>query len=106
VAENTAFDRDEVKTRKKKWEYKIKYWYARAREGVWIPTAVATGVKRTFTRFAKSKEIDTKTGKLVTVMEEVEELVYAHHGYRPKLEGEKDTRKAFFFRGARVWRDR
>jgi hypothetical protein len=34
---------------------------------------------------------------------QVEELVYAHDGYRPHLEGEKDTRKSFFWRGARVW---
>lgn len=87
---------------KKKWEYKIHSWLGRTREGVWVPESVATNLKRVFERHTKGKGHTKK--KPVIVREQVEELVYAHHGYRPKFEGEKNTRKSFFFRGARVWR--
>ena len=95
-------DDKDNKAPKKKWEYNIKHWYGRAREGVWIPEAIATNVKRVFERHTKGK--GWTKAEPVIVKEKVEELIYAHHGYRPRMEGEKQTRKAFFFRGARVWR--
>ena len=77
---------------------KIRHWNGERAEGEWIPTSVATDVKRTFESHGKNEE-----GETVRVTKT--EIVYAHGGYRPKFEGEKKTRRAFFFRGARVWRD-
>ena len=88
---------------KEKWAYRIEHWLGQRREGKWIPESVATNLKRKIKKVAKAKDWTKKEPKSVIV--EVEELVYAHHGYRPHLEGEKNARKAFFFRGARVWRD-
>lgn len=95
-------DSDRDKGRKQKWKYEIKYWLGRAREGEWVPESIATDLKRTFERHTHGKE-STKQ-RPVIVKETVEELVYAHHGYRPSFGDEKKTRAAFFFRGARVWR--
>lgn len=91
------------KQRKKKWKYVIKYWLGRSADGEWIPESVATDVKRTFERHTHGKG-STKLSPVI-VKETVEELVYAHHGYRPNFENEKKTRTSFFFRGARIWRD-
>lgn len=95
-------DREDRPKEKKKWTYDIHSWYGRPREGVWVPESVATNVKRVFKRIAKAA--DWTKRKPVSVIETVEEIVYANHGYRPKLDKEKTARKAFFFRGARVWR--
>lgn|GEM_PF-4556491 len=88
--------------RKKKWEFTIVSWLGKPCEGVWVREAVATSVRRTFERHTKGKG-HTKASPVI-VKEMVEELCYAHQGYRPKFEDEKATRKAFYFRGARVWR--
>jgi len=96
-------DDDDKPKKKEKWAYKIQFWNGRPREGKWVPEAIATNVKRVFKRIAKAKDWTKKEPK--SVIQEVEEICYAHHGYRPHLEGEKNARKAFFFRGARVWRD-
>lgn len=85
-------DRDGKGT-KKKFQLEIHSWMGKPnRDGVWVRETVATNVQRTY-------EHHTKSG-----VERVEEICYAHHGYRPKFDSEKTTRKAFFFRGARVWR--
>lgn len=88
--------------KKEKWAYRIEHWLGQRREGKWIPTATATNLKRTVRKITKAKGWTKKEPK--SVIADHEELVYAHHGYRPHLEGEKNARKAFFFRGARVWR--
>lgn len=92
----------ESKGRKKKWEFTIQSWMGKLAEGVWVREAIATNVIRKFEHHTKGKGHTKRTP--VIVKETVEEICYAHQGYRPKFEGEKSTRKAFFFRGARVWR--
>lgn len=76
---------------------RISSWNGDRKDGEWIPESSATDVKRKFERHTRND-----AGEVVK--QEVEEVVYMHGGYRPKFEGEKKTRKAFFFRGARVWR--
>ena len=76
---------------------KFDHWLGERKEGEWVPEAVSTDTKRRFEHHTRNR-----LGKVVKV--QTEELVYMHHGYRPHMEGEKQTRKAFFFRGARVWR--
>ena len=95
---------DEKKTKKKKEKFslEIRYWLCQPKKGKWIRESVATTVKRTFQRFTHAK--DSTKAKPVIVSQEVEELVYAHGGYRPSFEGEKETRKSFYHNGARVWR--
>lgn len=88
--------------RKKKWQYDIKTWMGKLHEGVWVPEAVATKVKRSFEHHTHGKGFTKADPKIVKKV--VTELVYAHHGYRPKFEDEKSTRKSFWFRGAKVWR--
>ena len=93
---------ERVEPRKKKWQFEIRYWFGKPCEGVWVREAVATDVRRTFTHYKKAKDWTKQNHNTVT--ETVEEICYAHQGYRPKFENEKATRKAFYFRGARVWR--
>ena len=93
---------DKSDSKKKKWQYEIHSWFGKLREGVWVPESVATNARRTFERHTKGKGWTKAKPKIVK--ETVEEICYAHHGYRPKFEGEKATRKAFYFRGARVWK--
>lgn len=76
-----------------------------AKKGEWVRESIATTVKRKFTRFAKSASEFDERGQPKIVKVDIEELVYANDGYRPHMEGEKKTRKAFFWRGARVWRE-
>lgn len=90
------------KREKKKWKYRISSWMGTPREGEWVPESVATTVKRTFQKHTHSAESTKKKPVIVTV--EVEELVYMHHGYRPRFPDESAARKSFFFRGARIWR--
>lgn len=85
-------DREDKPHKKKKWQYEIHAWFGKPIDGVWVRETVATNLRRTY-------EHHTKSG-----VEKVEEICYAHHGYRPKFEKEKTTRKSFYFRGARVWR--
>jgi hypothetical protein len=88
--------RGDEKSKKKKWKRAINWWYGLPRKGEWIRESIATQLKRKYTNIARDDN-----GDLIVL----EELVYAHDGYRPHLENEKQTRKAFFHRGARVWRD-
>lgn len=88
--------------KKKKWQLEINWWLGKPVEGVWVREAVATNVRRTFTHHTKGKGWTKREPVIVT--ETVEEICYAHQGYRPKFEKEKSTRKAFYFRGARLWR--
>lgn len=76
----------------------ISWWQNNRKDGEWVPESVATGVERKYECHAKDKD-----GNIVK--RTTKELVHVHGGYRPKFSGEKKTRKAFFFRGARVWRD-
>lgn len=94
---------EDQKPKKEKWVYRIAFWNGKQKEGKWVPESVATNVKRTFKRIAKAK--DWRKDNRTSVIQEVTEIVYAHHGYRPHMEGEKNARKAFFFRGARLWRE-
>jgi hypothetical protein len=95
-------DREERKRgEKKKWRFEISTWMGKAHEGYWVRVTVATNLKRSYTHHTRSKSMENR-GEIVT--EKVEEICYAHQGYRPKFEDEADTRKAFYFRGARVWR--
>lgn len=96
-------EKTEGKQKKDKWKYRIESWLGRARAGEWVPESVATDLKRTFQKHTRGKKWTKEKPEIVTV--EVEELVYAHHGYRPQFADEKKTRKSFFFRGARIWRD-
>ena len=91
------------KREKKKWKYLIRHWLGTPREGEWVPESVATTVKRTFEKHTHAAESTPRKPAIVKV--QVEELVYAHHGYRPRFPDESGTRKSFFFRGARIWRD-
>jgi ribosomal protein S6E (S10) len=90
------------KERKNKWKMAIHSWLGARKEGEWVRESVSTTVKRKYEKHTKGKGHTKKKPNIVKV--QVEELVYLHDGYRPKLEGEKDTRKSFFWRGARVWR--
>ena len=99
-----AHDGDKPKKDKqKKWKMEIRSWLGQRTTGEWIRESIATNTKRTSERHTHGAESTKK--KPVIVKQEVEELVYIHDGYRPRLEGEKDTRKAFYWRGARVWRE-
>lgn len=80
----------------------IHAWNGKAKTGKWIPEAIMTSVKRTFERHTHGAT--STRAKPVIVRETVEEFIHMHGGYRPEFDGEKKTRKAFFFRGARVWR--
>ena len=96
-------DRDERKGTKKKFQLEIHSWMGKPnRDGVWVRETVATNVRRTYEHYKKGKGWSKKDP--VVVKETVEEICYVHHGYRPKFDSEKTTRKAFYFRGARVWR--
>ena len=96
-------DRDERKGTKKKFQLAIHSWMGKPnRDGVWVRETVATNVRRTYEHYKKGKGWSKKDP--VVVKETVEEICYVHHGYRPKFDSEKTTRKAFYFRGARVWR--
>ena len=81
------------------------HWNGERKEGRWVPESVATTARRKYKHFAKSATEKDDRGRPKTVEVETEELVYMHHGYRPKMKGEAKTRKAFFFRGARVWQN-
>jgi len=97
-----AYDEDSKGKRDKKkqpkWKMKINHWLTQLQAGEWVRESIATTVERTFTKHTRNAQ-----GEIVVAT--VTELVYAHDGYRPKLEGEAKTRKAFYWRGARVWRD-
>jgi len=89
--------------KEKKWKMAINSWLGdRRRTGEWVRESIATTLKRKFTKHTHGKGSTKLKPVIVTV--EVEELVYANDGYRPKLDGEKATRKSFYWRGARVWR--
>ena len=88
--------------KKKKWQYEIHSWFGKPSDGVWVRETVATSVRRTFEHIKKDK--DWTKQNPTSVKDTVEEICYMHHGYKPKFENEKTTRKSFFFRGARVWR--
>lgn len=78
---------------------KVDFWQGRAADGEWIRESICCDpVKRTFERH-------TRNNRGEVVKAETTEIVYQHDGYRPKFKGEKKTRKSFFWRGARVWRD-
>lgn len=94
---------DKREKKKPKWKMRIRSWLGKPKEGEWIRSSVATSVKRTFEKHTHGAESTKK--KPVIVKVQVEELVYAHDGYRPRFEDENDTRKSFFHRGARIWRD-
>lgn len=97
--------RDQTPREKKLRELrKIDYWLGERKEGEFIPESTATNVKRTYKCHGKSVSEKDENGNPKIVVVEKEEIVYMHGGYRPKFEGEKKTRAAFFFRGARVWR--
>lgn len=96
-------DRDEDKSKKKKWKMEIHSWLGTRKTGEWVRESIATTVTRVLERHTHG-EGSTKKDPVI-VKKQVEEVVYAHSGYRPKLDGEKNTRKAFYFRGARVWRE-
>ena len=83
--------------KKPKFKLEINSWLGRPKTGEWVRESVATTIKRTF-------EHHTKDANGKDCVRIVEELNYANDGYRPHLEGEKDTRKSFFWRGARIWR--
>lgn len=102
IAQAEAGDEKRKDKKPPKWKMRINSWLRERRTGEWVRESVATTVKRKFRKFAKSGKIVDGKPEIVSV--EVEELVYANDGYRPKLDGEKDTRKAFYHRGARVWR--
>ena len=89
------------KKEKKKWTFDIATWLGKAHAGIWVRETVATNLKRSYTHHTRSKSMENR-GDIVT--ETVEEICYAHQGYRPKFEDESDTRKSFYFRGARIWR--
>jgi len=91
-----------IKPVNKKWQYAIKCWLGKARKGIWVPESVATNFYREYEHHTHGK--DSTPQKPIIVKETVREMVYAHHGYRPKFEDEKGTRKSFYFRGARIWR--
>lgn len=100
-----AYDEDSRGPRKKvkpKWKMKINSWLTFRQTGEWIRESVATSIERTFEKHTHGKGSTKRNPVIVKV--QVTELVYAHDGYRPKLEGEAQTRKAFYHRGARVWR--
>ena len=92
---------DDKKT-KKKWEYAIHSWLGLRRLGKWVPEHILTKTKRVFERHTHSAE--STRSKPVIVKQVVEEFIHLSGGYRPFFEDEKKARKAFFFRGARVWR--
>ena len=89
------------KLEKKKWRFEISTWMGKMHEGFWVRETVATNLKRSFTHHTRGK---TTKNYGEVIVETVEEICYAHQGYRPKFDDESDTRKAFYFRGARVWR--
>jgi len=94
---------DKKPEKKKRWKNVIKWWQGQRATGEWIRESVATDVKRRFKKHTHGAESTKRKPVIVEV--EVEEIVYAHQGFRPRLDGEKDTRKSFWFRGARVWRE-
>lgn len=96
-------EREEEQQKKVKWKMAINSWLGSRKTGEWVRESIATNVKRVFEKHTHGA--DSTPSKPVIVKVNVEELVYMHACYRPKLDGEKYTRKAFYFRGARVWRD-
>jgi len=80
-------------------------WNGERRDGEWHRESVATNTKRTFEHHTRSRTEFDDDGKPKVVKASIEEIVYMHHGYRPKMDNESVVRKAFFFRGARVWRE-
>jgi hypothetical protein len=102
MAQADGSDRKEEK-RAPKWKMVIRSWLGTRQTGEWVRESIATNVKRTFKRHTHGAESTKK--EPVIVEQEVEELVYQHDVYRPNLQGEKNTRKATFWRGARIWRD-
>jgi hypothetical protein len=85
---------------KKKWRFEIQTWMGKMHEGYWVREAVATNLKRSYSHHTHG----TMEHRGEIVVEVVEEICYNHQGYRPKFDDESDTRKAFYFRGARIWR--
>ncbi len=103
-----AYDEDSrgkrgKKKEKKKWKMEIKSWLGFPRKGEWVREAIATTLERTFERHTHGKG-SSKKNPINIVKAVITELVYVHDGYRPKMDGEKATRKAFYWRGARIWR--
>jgi len=95
-----AHEGDEKKKveKPKKRKLEIHSWLGRAKDGEWVRETVATMLKRTFEKHTKDAN-----GKDCVL--QCEELIYAHDAYRPHFEGEGKTRKSFWWRGARIWRD-
>ena len=85
---------------------KFDHWLGERKDGEWVRESICCDpLTRTVSCLAKSRteRNDDGTPKIVRV--EREEMVYVHQGFHPHMEGEKKPRKAFFFRGARVWRE-
>jgi hypothetical protein len=93
---------EEKVVRKKKWEYEITSWLGLPTKGKWVPEPILTKTKRVFERHTHSAE--STRAKPVIVKQQLEEFIHMSGGYRPSFDGEKKTRKSFFFRGARLWR--
>lgn len=82
------------------------HWLGERKDGEWVRESIAIpNMTRTVSHFAKSEKERNDDGSPVIVRVEREEMVYNHQGFHPHIEGEKKPRRAFFFRGARVWRD-
>ncbi len=88
------------KPEKKKWRFEITTWMGKMHDGFWVRESVATNLKRSYSHHTHG----TMEHRGEIVVEVVEEICYNHQGYRPKFDDESDTRKAFYFRGARIWR--
>lgn len=85
---------------------KFDHWLGERKEGEWVRESTCCDkVTRKFTHLAKSRTERNDDGSPNIVRVEQEEIVYNHQGFHPHMEGEKKPRKAFFFRGARVWRE-
>ena len=91
------------KPRKEKWKMTINSWYGNRASGEWVREARVTDVKRTWQQHAKGQG-HTKA-KPVTVTVDMESSVTQFDAYRPNFQGEKETRKSVFWRGARIWID-
>ena len=103
MAQADGSDRKDEKKKPPKWKRVIRSWLGTRQSGEWVRSPVATNVKRKFEKHTHGAESTRK--KPVIVKVNVEEIVYANDVYRPHLQGEKDARKATFWRGARIWRD-
>lgn len=84
---------------------KFDHWLGERKDGEWVRESICCDpVTRKVTHLAKSQTERNERGEPLIVRVEREEIVYQHDGFHPHMEGEKKARKAFFWRGARVWR--